>query len=440
MFKITLISLLFSTSIILSQNDMNMNHMDTIKTDTNMHMHMKNNNLMNMNEMQMNGGVLLTDEMEMEGSGTSWMPAESHMNMAMYHSNGWMFMLHGAITLRYTKQGGPRGSDGFSAPNWFMGSAQKKLGKNFQFMFRTMLSLDRLTEGGAGYPLLFQTGEIWNGKPNIDRQHPHDVFAEMSIALSSKFSKSISGYLYSGYPGEPALGPVVFMHRPSSLSIPDAPISHHWQDATHITFGVVTGGIAINSKVKIEGSVFNGTEPDENRFNFDKAKLNSYSGRISYNPSDNFSLQVSAGFIKDPESDGTDVIRRTASILYSKEINPRSRIDVSLIWGQNKDGFAGAQNSFVEEAEYYNSGNSIYTRLENIEKTRRELVIADNPSQKEFIGGYTLGYKRKLFGFAGLILNAGLQGTIYSVPGDIQNLYGKNPISYEVYISLLPGH
>jgi hypothetical protein len=447
--------------LVAQHNHMNNNQQDTVKMDSTMKMDMKidmkmdssmkmNSSEMNNNKpgkdkmqmqmnMSMNGAVLLTDEMEREGSGTSWMPASSSMQMKMYHSNGWMFMVHGAITLRYTKQGGPRGADAFSAPNWFMASAQTRPGKYTQIMFRTMLSLDAITDGGYGYPLLFQTGETWNGKALIDRQHPHDLFAELSTSLSAQFSRSLSGHLYIGYPGEPALGPVVFMHRPSALSNPDATLSHHWQDATHITFGVVTGGIAVNSKIKLEGSVFNGTEPDENRFDFDKPKLNSYSGRVSYNPWDNISLQVSAGFVKNPESDGVDVTRRTASALYSREINSKSRIDVSLIWGQNKDGRAGAQNSFIEEAEYYISGNSIYTRIENVEKTRGELGIEDRKSDKEFIGAYTLGYKRKILNFAGLDLNAGLQGTIYSVPSDIQIYYGKNPVSYQVYLSVMPG-
>jgi len=446
-----LINILF-TLVTYSQNDMNMNHsgQDTLKTDSSKmdsmeHVKMNSSEMnhdhksINMNmPMSMNGAVLLTDDMEQEGSGTSWMPISSDMHMKMYHSKGWMFMMHGAITLRYTKQGGPRGADAISAPNWFMASAQTRLSKNTQIMFRTMLSLDRLTDGGNGYPLLFQTGETWNGKPLIDRQHPHDIFAELSTSFSAQITKSLSGHLYFGYPGEPALGPNVFMHRSSALSNPDATLSHHWQDATHITFGVATAGLAFKN-IKLDGSVFNGTEPDENRFNFDKMKFNSYSGRISYNPIDDISLQVSAGFVKNPESDGTDVIRRTASLLYAREINSKSRIDVSLIWGQNKDGVAGAQNSFIEEAEYYISGNSIYTRIENVEKTRHELGIEDRGADKEFVGAYTLGYKRKLFNFAGLDLNAGLQGTIYSVPSDIQSYYGKSPVSYQVYLSVIPG-
>ena len=129
-----------------------------------------------------------------------------------------------------------------------------------------------MLEGGKGYPLLFQTGETYKGEPLIDRQHPHDLFSELSLSYSHAFTKNVDAFVYVGYPGEPALGPVTFMHRPSALDNPNSPISHHWVDATHITFGVATIGIRVG-KFKIEGSSFTGREPDEDRYNFDKAKF-----------------------------------------------------------------------------------------------------------------------------------------------------------------------
>ena len=146
-----------------------------------------------------------------------------------------------------------------------------------------MMSLDPLTEGGRGYPLLFQSGESWNGEPLHDRQHPHDLFDELSFSLSQKFDHDLSAYVYFGYPGEPALGPPTFMHRPSAMDDPDAPIGHHWQDSTHVTFGVATAGLVWRN-VKIEGSIFTGREPDEDRYDFDQPEFDSYSGRLSWNP------------------------------------------------------------------------------------------------------------------------------------------------------------
>ena len=162
-----------------------------------------------------------------------------------------------------------RGDDRIDGPNWFMAMFSHPIGENAQLGFRGMVSLDLLTERGSGYPLLFQTGETWNGESLHDRQHPHDLFDELSVSYSQKFGRDFSAYLYLAYPGEPALGPPTFMHRLSAMDNPDAPLSHHWQDSTHVTFGVVTLG-AVWRDLKIEGSTFKGREPDEVRYDFDE--------------------------------------------------------------------------------------------------------------------------------------------------------------------------
>ena len=178
------------------------------------------------------------------------------------------------------------------------------LGDSAQIGARLMMSLDPLTEGGRGYPLLFQTGESWHDQPLHDRQHPHDLFDELRSASRKSSMHDFSAYVYFGYPGEPALGPPTFMHRPSAMDDPDAPIGHHWQDSTHITFGVATAGLVWSrfDGMKIEGSIFTGREPDEDRYDFDRPRFDSYSGRISWNPTQNLALQVSHGYIKSPEA------------------------------------------------------------------------------------------------------------------------------------------
>jgi hypothetical protein len=194
-------------------------------------------------ETSMHSTIDLADPMNREGSGTSWIPDSSPMYGRMVMFGEDMLMLHGAIFPRYTNVSTRRGDDRIDAPNWFMAMFSHPLGDSTQFGSRLMMSLDPLTEGGRGYPLLFQTGEAWNGEALHDRQHPHDLFDELSFSLSQKFEHDLSAYIYFGYPGEPALGPPAFMHRPSAMDDPDAPIGHHWQDSTHITFGVATLGL-----------------------------------------------------------------------------------------------------------------------------------------------------------------------------------------------------
>src|SRR5437868_2188418 len=272
-------------------------------------------------KMEMKSSINLADPMNRQASGTSWLPDSSPMYGRMFMFGDDMLMLHGAIFPRYTNVSSHRGDDRIDAPNWIMGMYSHPLGDSTQIGARLMMSLDPLTEQGRGYPLLFQTGESWNGQPLHDRQHPHDLFDELSISLSQKFDHDFSSYVYFGYPGEPALGPPTFMHRPSAMDDPDAALGHHWQDSTHVTFGVATAGIAWSrfGGMKIEGSVFTGREPDEDRYDFDQPEFDSYSGRISWNPTRNLALQVSYGYIKSQEQLEQYLKRHrtTASVIYN---------------------------------------------------------------------------------------------------------------------------
>ena len=182
----------------------------------------------------------------------------------------WSTMVHGWANLVYDHQGGSRGADKTFSESMLMGMAERHLGAG-ELTLHGMFSLDALM-GKSGYPLLLQTGETANGiTPLIDRQHPHDFLMELSATYSVPLGSG-SGFIYAGYPGEPALGPPTFMHRLSGMDDPEAPISHHWLDLTHVTFGVVTAGYVSNDW-KLEASAFNGREPNQNRWDFDLARL-----------------------------------------------------------------------------------------------------------------------------------------------------------------------
>ncbi|MDB5131430.1 MAG: hypothetical protein JWR02_1179 [Mucilaginibacter sp.] len=381
-----------------------------------------------------------------DGSGTSWLPDASPMYGIMLNSGKWSYMVHGNISFRYTKQDlgdkGSRGGDKFDAPNWFMGMAQRPVGENGLLHFNLMMSLDPLTEGGYGYPLLFQTGESWKGIPLVDRQHPHDLFSELSASYAYAFSKKTDLSIYIGYPGEPALGPVAFMHRPSAMSNPDAPIGHHWTDATHITFGVATIGFRVG-EFKIEGSSFTGREPDENRYNFDKPKLDSWSSRLNFNPSANWAFQVSYGFIKSPEAlnPTEDINRTTASATYSLPFSDENTLNATALWGQNKSAGFDASNSALLEGDVRIRKLALYTRFEFVQKTTQELVL--NPllygNRSVFpVNAITLGLNYDLFKLRPLNLAAGGQLTLYGTDSRLNSLYGSNPMGGEVFLRLYP--
>jgi Heavy metal binding domain len=395
-------------------------------------------------QMEMHSSIDLAEPMSREGSGTSWLPDSSPMYGRMFMFGENMLMLHGAIFPRYTNVSTPRGDDRIDAPNWFMAMYSHPLGDSAQFGSRLMMSLDPLTEGGRGYPLLFQSGESWNGQPLHDRQHPHDLFDELSLSLSQKFDYDLSSYIYFGYPGEPALGPPTFMHRPSAMDDPDAPIGHHWQDSTHVTFGVATAGLVWNrfGGIKVEGSIFTGREPDEYRYNFDQPEFDSYSGRLSWNPTRNLALQVSFGYIKSPEAIDPELNRHrtTASAIYNLPLGNDSNWSNSFVWGQNNDTGQGKTQSFLIESDYQRGPNTVYFRWERVEKSGEELVLnsaADTPIFP--VSAYTLGYVRDLSHGNGLDIGLGTQFTINNRPDTLDRYYGDNlGYAFEFFLRIRP--
>ena len=406
--------------------------------------HEMDNNEHGMMPMQMQSSINIADPMSRESSGTSWLPDSTPMYGRMFMFGEEMLMLHGAIFPRYTNVSTRRGDDRIDAPNWIMAMYSHRLGESAEIGTRLMMSLDPLTEGGRGYPLLFQTGESWNGQPLHDRQHPHDLFDELSISFSQKFDSDLSAYLYFGYPGEPALGPPTFMHRLSAMDDPDAPISHHWQDSTHVTFGVATAGLQWSrfGGIKIEGSIFTGREPDENRYDFDRPRFDSYSGRISWNPTRNLALQFSHGYIKSPEALEPDLKRHrtTASVIYNLPLGNDSNWSNTFVWGQNHDTGEGKTQSFLIESNYQRGCDAVYLRWERVEKSGHELVLDPPDESRVFpVSANTIGYVRDLSHGNGLDIGLGTQFTINDRPGSLDRYYGDDlGYAFQFFLRIRP--
>jgi hypothetical protein len=399
-----------------------------------------------MHSMRMSHAFSRNLPMTRNGSGTAWLPDNSPMYGYMFHANKWMYMLHGDVYLRYNKQDlldkGQRGDSKFDAPNMVMLMGQRNVGKKGLFHFNTMFSLDPLTVGNGGYPLLFQTGESYKGRPLVDRQHPHDVFAELSVSYAHALSPKSDVFVYVGYPGEPALGPAAYVHRPSGFFNPDAPLTHHWVDATHITFGVATLGYRYGNW-KIEGSSFTGREPNENRYNFDKPRFDSWSGRLSFNPNEKWALQVSHGFIKEPEElhPGEDVNRTTASATYSIRGFGETFTNITALWGMNKTAGHAAEHGVLVEGSRSVKRKTFYGRYEWVQKSLEELAL----SEAEFghdaifpVHAVTAGASYDLFTIGQTKIALGGQLSFYDPDRRLSKLYGDNPLAGQVYLRIYP--
>lgn len=380
--------------------------------------------------------------MDRMGSGTTWTPDAVILPSRHLTMGDWDVMFHGFAFVEGDVQRGPRGGSQLGVLNWGMLMASRSvLGGRFQG--RAMLSFEPATIGGRGYPLLLQTGESYGGQPLHDRQHPHDFLMELAVMYERAVGKSLGVELYAAPAGEPALGPIAFMHRPSAMDVPTAPLGHHWQDATHISFGVVTAGV-FGKQWKLEGSVFNGREPDEHRWDVDPLRLDSYSGRLTVNPDDHWSLTAGHGWLKSPEglNPTESVHRTTASVLHGVKIGEDGSWSTALVWGANTHGGATTHSLLAESEAAFESGNIVFGRAEWVQKSAEELVLPpiEYAATRQFnVGAVSLGYVREVAKFNGMVLGAGGMGTVNVVPSSLEAVYGSRaPLGLMVFVRVRP--
>ncbi|HVY04358.1 MAG TPA: hypothetical protein VHB46_00150 [Burkholderiales bacterium] len=372
--------------------------------------------------------------MSREASGTSWQPESSPHEGIMGMPGDWMTMLHGDLNLIYDHQGGPRGDDKAFSSSMLMLMGSRPL-ENGTLGLRGMVSADPLM-GPSGYPLLLQTGETADGQtPLVDRQHPHDLFMELAATYSLPLSENSSVFGYAGLPGEPALGPPAFMHRFSGEDNPEAPVSHHWLDSTHITWGVVTLGYVYES-FKVEASGFRGREPDQYRYNIETGKLDSASMRLSWNPSADWSMQISRGHIVSPEALEPDVNvnRTTASVIYNLPLRA-GNWQTTLAWGRNAASTGTTTDAWLlESAVSFQKTHTVFARLERADKN--ELFDEGSPLTGETfdVGKLSLGYLYDFpaanhfkFGIGGLVSK-------YALPATLEPYYGSDPTSFMLFM------
>ena len=375
--------------------------------------------------------------MSREASGTSWQPESTPVEGAQLMAGNWMWMFHGIVNGIYDHQSGPRGGTKWFSNSMEMAMGQRPLGPG-TLGLRAMLSLDPLM-GKRGYPLLLQTGETADGRtPLVDRQHPHDLFMELAGSYSVPLSERDSVFVYFGNPGEPALGPPAFMHRFSGEDNPQAPLTHHWLDSTHITYGVGTTGVVLD-QWKIEASVFNGREPDQNRWNINSPKFDSASGRVTFNPSANWSLQAGYGYLKSPEqlAPATHERRVTASAIYNLPFGDNNWA-TTFAWGRKMESPGDDLDGFLlESAINLAETHTIFGRIERTDED--ELFQPPSPlAGRSFaVNEFSLGYIYDIPVVEHLKLGIGGVSTLDVLPSEMRAAYGgRTPLSFMAFMRL----
>jgi hypothetical protein len=364
-------------------------------------------------------------------------PTHDHAGHESNDDGAWTLMLHGQLFVQYLQEWAPvhRGSHQAGSINWFMATAHHALGRG-RAGVRTMVSLEPWTIPGCGYPDLLATGELCEGDGLHDRQHPHDLFMEVAGDYERPIgSTGLTWRVYGGPAGEPALGPTAFPHRASSGSNPVAPISHHWLDATHISFGVVTGGVA-GRRWRVEASAFNGREPDESRGGFDLAPLDSFSGRVTLRPRDTVELQMSAGRLESAEQDFAggaryDITRATASASYT-----HGRLAATLAWGANSERGQTTHAGLAEASVSMGERDVLFARAELNSKPSHSLHIHEQPGAILTVGKLQGGYVRYTRVWLRVQMGFGASASAALVPLSIQPNYGGVGLGLGVFASI----
>jgi hypothetical protein len=385
-----------------------------------------------------------------EGSGTSWQPDATSVHLRTFALGDWQLAAHAQVSAVFADEDGPRGDDKFFSTNHVMISGHRRAGAGV-FGLRSMWSLEPAM-GRRGYPLLLQTGETADGvTPLVDRQHPHDLPMELAATYSRPFGDDRGLYLYAAAVGTPALGPPTFMHRASAVSLPVSPITHHWFDSSHVTFGVVTLGVIVSPKAKIEASVFRGREPDQERWGFEKPGLDSFSFRLSVNPTPYLALQVSGGQLDDAEQlhPGADMAKLTASAMFSRQWT-RLSVDALAAWGRNKrspSSFpvpggiyfmpgAVAQAALLEATVRVATRHALVGRFEHADKD--ELFPLNDPRHITLFGvtRATAGYVFDVVRTSDAVVGIGGAASWNRVASDARADYGGSPRAFQLFVNL----
>jgi hypothetical protein len=365
-------------------------------------------------------------------------------------ADGWEFMQDAAVFLMFNNQGGPRGETEVKAPNWWMGMGSHRV-KRGKLTLNLMLSLDPATVGAQGYSEIFQVGETFNGDPLIDHQHPHDFLMQAAAVYRVPLTKGFALTLAGAPVGEPALGPVAFMHRLSSYENPIAPLSHHTLDSTHVTMGVITAGVD-RGPFQVEGSTFHGAEPDEQRWDLmDPGPFDSWSVRGWYRPSPSWSFQVSHGFLKQPDASEEGNVGRTTASGEWLRVGAHGWSAVTVAWGLNRK-IGGDYNALLLEASHaFGKTLTIFGRLEHDQvetdvlrfgvhtfqggRKKAHVVL---PGSIDYVSTLTLGASHTFWTPRSWDVAAGADLTGYIVPPLLQPTHGDHPVSFHLYFRVRP--
>ncbi len=389
------------------------------------------------------GGHMMTSalgnwSMTRDASGTSWQPDASEHGGVHGTWGEWTTMAHAQLNLVYDWQDGPRGDEKTFVSGMIMGSARRDFADGSTINLRAMLSPDPLM-GKEGFPLLLAAGETADGvNPLIDRQHPHELVMELSASYARRLTDKDSVFAYIGLPGEPAFGPPAFMHRMSAMDSPEAPITHHWLDSTHIVFGVATVGW-VHDGFKIEASSFRGLEPDQDRYDIEKPEFDSWSVRASWNPTAEWSLQASYADVTAPEQlePGEDETKWSASAIHTRRLGGDAWWSSTAAWGRKINDHGESKDAWLfETALHPNTDWTLFARAERIETDELLPAVGGGHGDLYTVSKASFGVVRDWKVAERTSFGVGALYSLNNMPAGLEGPYGGDPSGGMIFARL----
>lgn len=378
-----------------------------------------------------------------DASGTSWEPDTTPRFGWSGRAGYWNVALHTNSFVGYAGSPNRDGTGELVSMNWLQGVATHAIG-NGDLIVRATLSAEPATMPQTGYPLLLQTGSALHGDPLADRQQAHELVSELSFRYRVPVADTFGLDLYVAPVGEPALGPPAYPYRFTAMGDPLAPLGHQWLDATYITFGVATAGVFTRS-VKLEGSYFNGREPDEEPWAIDLPRVpDAQSVRLTVNPTRELSAEVSYGHLGSPEWTLEDVSQQRflGSLTWVMPLAlPASHVGLTAAAGQNNPSLGPTTYaSLVEATALVHDTHTLFGRAEAGTKTGRELALAAEMTDEKFaIGSLSVGYIYDFHQLPAVVAGAGIVATLDVIGPTLGGIYdGRTPWGGMVFVRLRP--
>jgi hypothetical protein len=191
----------------------------------------------------------------------------------------------------------------------------------------------------------------------------------------------------------------------------------------------------------VETSAFRGEEPDDNRLNIERPRLDSWSGRAAWHRGP-WQAQFSGGHLHEPEwFEPVDVMRLTASVGFDGTVAARP-LAVTAAWGENRElGFA-LDGYLLEWTLRIPSTAAVFGRAESMLKEIFGLGVhprglLNHPRNFSHIDALTLGYVQDLPLDGWSRIGVGADITVHRTSADLIEFYGS-PHSYHVFLRWRP--